>query len=92
MPNKYFELPKDPAANIPLHFDWSEWLEDGDTITDSVWSVPAGITAGSDSFTTTVATIWVTGGTAGEYRFRNTVTTAAGLIDRRSVYVLVMDR
>lgn len=48
--------------------------------------------AGSDSFTTTVATIWVTGGTAGEYRFRNTVTTAAGLIDRRSVYVLVMDR
>lgn len=40
------------------------WLQ-GDTIASVSWTVPAGITKDSNTNTTTKATIWLSGGTAG---------------------------
>ena len=35
---------KDPDAVLDYGFDWSAWLEAGDTIVTSEWIVPEGIT------------------------------------------------
>jgi hypothetical protein len=70
---------KDPASRLDYPIDWSDWLEDGDTITVSAWTVPAGITVATSSNTTTTATVWLTGGTLGQtYELVNHITTAAG--------------
>lgn len=59
--------------------DGGPWLEAGDAIQTSSWSVPAGITKDSDSYTTTSSTIWLSGGTAGSsYDCVNTIVTTGG--------------
>lgn len=69
---------KDPDDVVDYSIDWSEWL-DGDTIIASSWIVEAGITPDSEAFTTTITTVWLSGGTTGEvYECTNRITTAAG--------------
>jgi hypothetical protein len=69
---------KAASARKDYEIDWEPWLK-GDTITSSVWIVPAGLTQyASDSFTDNSATIWLEGGTSGEeYEVFNRITTAA---------------
>ena len=58
--------PKDPDEVLDYSIDWSEVLaEDEDTIDDVVWSFPAGITKDSQSEDGGLATVWISGGTAG---------------------------
>lgn len=86
---------KDPDAVLDYGFDWGtdDWLESGETIVDSVWVVESGITKDSDSLSSLLTKIWLSGGTAGEqYRINNKVTTSAGRIDERSFVVLVENR
>lgn len=86
-------LVKDPEAVLDYGFDWSDWLADGETITDSTWSVSAGLTKDSDSFNDTATTIWLSGGTAGSsYTITNHITTSAGREDDRSHVLKVKDR
>jgi len=76
---------KDPSAVLDYAIDWSAWLG-SDTIATSTWSVPTGITRDSDTNTTTRATIWLSGGTAGQtYQLTNTITTAGGRTDQRTI-------
>ena len=83
---------KDVNATLDDTVDWTDWL-DGDTIISSSWSVPAGITQVSASNTTTGATVWLSGGTAGEsYSVRNRVVTAGGRTDDRTITVRVEER
>lgn len=83
---------KDPNDYIDVAIDWSDWL-DGDTIADSVWSAPAGITASGETNTSTLATVWLTGGTGGvDYLIRNRITTDVGRVADRSVVVRVRER
>jgi hypothetical protein len=78
-----------PDAVLDYTMDWSEWL-DGDTIASSIWTAESGITINSSSNTTTVATVWLSGGTAGEsYRVTNQITTAAARTDDRSLFITV---
>lgn len=80
---------KDPEAVLDYAIDWSAWL-DGDTITSSVWEVPAGLTVGASSNTTTISTIWLSDGVHGSsYQVKNTIETASGRTDRRSVLLTV---
>jgi hypothetical protein len=84
---------KDPDAVLDYQLDWSDWLPDGDTIATSVWSVPVGLTEDSDTNTTTTATVWLSGGTAGtEYQVANTITTADGRTDERTIKIKVVER
>jgi hypothetical protein len=70
---------KDPDEVLDYEIDWTAKLTGGDTITSSSWTVPAGITKDSSTFTTSTATIWLSDGTIGEtYLLTNEVTTAAG--------------
>ena len=87
-----FTVKKDPEAVLDYTINWTAWL-DGDTILTSVWTVPTGITKDSESNTTLRATAWLSGGTDGtNYIVVNTIVTAAGRTDERSVVVYVRDR
>lgn len=55
---------KDPDDHLDYKVDWSTWLG-ADTLSSATWTVQAGITKDSQSNTTTAATVWLSGGTAG---------------------------
>lgn len=83
---------KDPEAVLDYQVDWSEWL-DGDTISNSDWTVPTGIERDSDDRDSTTATIWLSGGTAGEwYSVVNRIQTAGGRTDDRTIMIKVEDK
>ena len=83
---------KDPDAVLDYTIDWSAWL-DGDPISTSEWAVTTGITADSDTNDTDSATIWLSGGTAGSsYAATNSIVTAAGREDDRTIYIVVLEK
>ena len=66
------------------------WLtrNDGDSLTASTWMCDAGITIQSSTFTDTLTTVWLSGGTAGQdYTVTNHVTTAQGRQMDRSIRI-----
>jgi hypothetical protein len=86
------EFLKDPDATLDYSIDWSLYLV-VDTISAVTWTVPTGITKVSDSHTTTVATAWLSGGTAGaDYPVTCRVTTVGGRVDDRTILIRVRQR
>jgi len=85
---------KDPDATLDYTVDWSDWLVGGDTISGTpTWAVPTGITKASQTNTTTTATITLSGGTANvDYDVACKITTAASLIDERTIHIKVRQR
>ena len=83
---------KDPDAVLDYAIDWSDWLGT-DTISTSAWTVDSGITKDSDSNTITTATIWLSGGAAGEhYECTNRITTADGRTDDRTIVIQIQEK
>jgi hypothetical protein len=86
---------KDPSDVLDYSFDVNEFLmlsTPPDTIAGVVWLVPAGLTAGAQYHAAGVATIWLSGGAAGEtYTLTATVTTAAGRVVERSLVLPVRE-
>ena len=83
---------QDPSDNLDYTFDWTDWLG-GDTIVASSWVVTAGLNEGANANTTTSATVWLSGGTAGtSYVATNTIITAAARTANRSFNIDVVDR
>ena len=83
---------KDPNAVLDYTLDWSLWLN-GDTISTATWTVPMGITSALETKTTTVTTIWLSGGTAGtEYTVAVRVVTAGGRTEDRSFIISAVSR
>lgn len=83
---------KDPDATLDYLVDWSGWLG-SDTISASAWVVPDGITKTTDSHTTTTATVWLSGGTAGDvYRVTSRITTAGGRVNDRTITIRCQNR
>ncbi len=82
---------KHPSAEKDWSKDWSTWL-DGDVIQTSAWAVSgpdASLVITNDTNSTTLATVWLDGGTEGmTYRVENTIVTQAG---RTEVEVLWME-
>jgi hypothetical protein len=83
---------KDPNAILDYSVDWTEWLV-ADTIASVVWTVPAGITQTAVAATTKIATIWLSGGTAGQsYDLICRIATAGGRTDDRTITITVRNR
>lgn len=83
---------KDPNAILDYSIDWTRWLA-GDQIATSEWIVPSGLTKMADSTTTTSATVWLSGGSAGQsHTVTNRITTAAGRTEDRSFTIRVEER
>ena len=87
---KYF---KDPQAVLDYLIDWTPWLN-GDTIIDSSFSVNStNLIIDSSSFTTSSATVWLSGGIIGEtYIVTNHITTFAGREDDHSFRIIIKDK
>lgn len=88
-------ITKDPDAALDYGFDWSAWLQTGETITNSAWSVDDdSLTIDSDTHDDTSTTVWLSGGTVRSYPYTvtNRITTSAGRIDDRSFQVYVAER
>jgi hypothetical protein len=84
---------KDPDAKLPWYVDWTDWLDDGESIVTSVMTVSAGLVKESDSHSVTSATVWLSGGTAGtSYSVANRIETSMGKIDERTIYIRVTNK
>ena len=84
---------KDPSAVLDYGFDWSDWLESGETVAESAWTVATGLTKDSDQRGDTSTKAWLSGGTAGAtYVVANKITTSDGRTDERSFEIVVEDR
>jgi len=72
--------------------DWSSWLG-SDTISTSNWAATTGVTLGTTSNSSTVATAFISGGSIGNtYTLTNTITTAAGRTAKRAIFVTFVER
>ena len=79
--------PKDPNAIIDYAWDWTAWLADrgNDTISNSTWTVPAGLTEVSNNESNGVAAVFLSGGVDGyKYVVTNRIVTAGGRTEERS--------
>lgn len=90
-------IAKDPQAVLDYQVNWAasgdSWLGADTIVGTPVWTIDAGLTKDSQSNTTTTATVWLSGGTAGtSYTVTCRVSTAAGRTDERSFIVKVMQR
>lgn len=86
--------PKDPNATLDYSVDWSEWLATGESLTCSVWTRSATtLVEENTALTTSVATIWLSGGTVdATYTIANKIGTSGGRIDERTVSIKVLQR
>ncbi len=83
---------KDPDATLDYQFNWAPSLED-DEISTSVFLLPDGLTEVSSQNTATTATIIVSGGSpCGVYRITNRITTIAGRVEDKTIYIRVKER
>lgn len=74
------------SSKLDYGLDWSDWLASapGDKIASSQWAFDAALQVSDQAFTDTMTSLWVTGGTPGEwYTLENTITTQSGRRDTR---------
>lgn len=83
---------KDPQAVLDYTLDWTRWLA-GDQVATSEWLLPTGLTKMADTKTASSATVWLSGGTAGQsYTVTNRITTTGGRTEDRSFTIRVEER
>lgn len=84
---------KDPDAVLDYTFDWSNWLQPGETIAGYTLDVELGIVNDRHNGNATSVTVWLSGGDDGEfYRVTNHIVTSAGREDDRTMNVQVIQR
>lgn len=84
---------KDPDSVLDYAFDWNEWLESGESINSHVITVDDGITKDSSSNSSTIVTVWLSGGTAGtNYNIACQISTSGGRTPERSITIRCRER
>lgn len=84
---------KDPDAVLDYAFDWTDWLQETETISAHTITVTAGITKDSDSESGGIVTVWLSGGTEGEtYPVACQITTSMSRTDERTVEISMVER
>lgn len=89
---------KDPEAMLDYSFDWTAWLASASSPTDVIASITptvigTGLVINSSAHNGSIATIWVSGGVAGETgTLECKILTTGGRTDERSVYLKIRER
>lgn len=84
---------KDPSENLDYQVSWADWLATGESIVTSTWTVETGLTAGTTSASSTVATIWLSGGTNGDiYNITNHIISSASRTGDRTFSIEIKER
>lgn len=86
------EYPKDPGAVLDWVFDWTRWLQEGETITSSTFSATPGITITDEDIANTYTTVWLSGGAQKVYSVSNRIVTNQGRTDKRTITIKVSNR
>jgi hypothetical protein len=69
---------KTPTEVVRYDIDWSNFLG-AETISTSAWAAQTGVTLGTTTNTTKIASAIISSGTAGQsYKITNTITTSGG--------------
>lgn len=93
--NGKYEIEHDPNAVLDYSRDWTDWLGATDTIATASWTKSGSIVIGTSQVDPTgkVATVWISGGTAGEKcSLTCHITTTEGRQDDRTYYLKVKER
>jgi hypothetical protein len=89
------EFCKDPDAQLDFSVDWTAWLA-GDIITSSSWTVDgAGVVMAfpAPTFSATITTAWMSGGTAGQLcHLTNTIFTNGQRKDQRTLAIKIVEK
>jgi hypothetical protein len=85
---------KDPSSVLDFGFDWSKWLDSGETITSYVITPDAGLTKVSDGSTTAGSVIvWLSSGSPGmRYSVACLINTSGSRVDERTIKIDVRNR
>lgn len=88
---------KSPYAELYYFLDWFPWLETGDTLTASTWTVPAALTVLDSGFvnsgTEQYTYVKLSGGTLAEkHEVVNKITTSAGLKEQATLEFTIEKR
>ncbi|MGM4955687.1 phage fiber-tail adaptor protein [Bradyrhizobium barranii] len=103
MPVRTFVLPQGLARAIwpaksadetaDCGLDWSARLAEGDAIEASTFELPHGLVSPKAGNTDKVATVWISGGEAGEgYDVRNRIKTRAGAALEQTIRLKVKSK
>lgn len=72
--------PKDPDEVLDYKIDWTDRMASNDTIATSTWTITETdgvLVKGTNSFTDTTTTVWLSAGTDGQtYELNNRITTS----------------
>ncbi len=80
------------SAYLDYAFDWSDWLQSGDSIQTSVWGTDSKLTTNTENIVGAITSVWIQGGTAGTwYAVTNTVTSKMGRTDSRTFRLYIYD-
>lgn len=83
---------KDPASVLDYGENWAAWL-DGDVIVAATWDIGEGLTKITETHDDTTATVWLSGGPAGETVMATChIQTQAGREDERSFRLKIRER
>ena len=75
-----------PLSNLDYGFDYSSWLEAGETITTSLWEVSPSVTLSNEQNLEGICSVFVEVTTSGTlYKLTNTITTSDNRVDSRSI-------
>lgn len=92
----YVPRPQDPDSTLDYQLDWSEWLDEGESIAESYWVVSPTGTISASGASTTLTYVWFSGGDPGsEITLTNTITTDLSpipRIDSRSLIISIEER
>ena len=84
---------KDPDEVLDYGFIWTDLMVEGDAITNSEWLSASGINIDSDTHTSDITVVWLSGGAVGDqYDLTNRVTTAAGRVFDRTARIAIKDK
>ena len=86
---------KSNLATLDYGVAWTNWLESGEIITASTWTIaPSGLTVvNDDEFDDDKTYIWLSGGALDEtYYVTNKITTNQGREDARTLVIVVKQR
>ncbi len=90
---EFFSITKSPGADLDYGFDWSSWLQVGETISSSSWAVPSGLILDKHQYSDTGTVAWLSGGTLWtSYEAVNTIVTSEGRTEDRTLLIQVIPR
>lgn len=90
MPANYYA--QDPDATLDYTWSWAEWLDPGETISTFSFTAPAGVTLSDTMLDGATTVAWVHSTVLGEIPVTCHITTSAGRVDDRTIYIIVANR